>query len=82
MPVASPPRAAAGKGDSGRKAMRSEAQHPCQSEHGGILPHDRIEGEAQNQKSQPTGLTIYCLSSLRPDLRTASVGHDPFKESL
>lgn len=38
MPMASPPRAAAGKGVSGRKAMRSAAQHPCQSEHGGTLP--------------------------------------------
>lgn len=66
MPVASPPRAAAGKGDSGRKAMRSEAQHPCQSEHGGILPHDRIEGEAQNQKSQPAGLSIHLPVVLAP----------------
>lgn len=38
MPPASPPRTAAGKGVSGRKAMRSGAQHPCHSEHGGTLP--------------------------------------------
>ena len=50
MRTASPPRAAAGKGVSGRKAMRSGAQHPCHSEHGGTLPRDRREGEALTAK--------------------------------
>ena len=34
------------------EAMPRCARHPCQSEHGGILPHDRIEGEALQQQSR------------------------------